>query len=315
MKTDTANRGLCVVIVALMLQQASWTSTASMAAEPTRSPGEILVRVNRRTVTAGDLEFARLTQVSVADLTPELRRRMLEKLVDKRLMQDFLRRQKVQVNPRELEILADRVRKDLEKRGLDSQKTLLDIGYGKSKLYDELSLAPAWKAYVSTLITTEQLKKYWARHKVEFDGTEVRAAHIVLKVPTDRQSDELRDAEAKLKGVRADVLAGKLTFSEAAARYSVAPSKDAGGDVGYFPYRGKMPFSFSQAAFPLKVGEISEPFLSDFGVHILQVTERRPGQLSLEDVRPQVVEQLSHELWNEVLQKERSTARIEWKDR
>ena len=85
-----------------------------------------------------------------------------------------------------------------------------------------------------------------------------------------------------------------------------------GGDVGFFSFRGKMPVAFTSVAFALKVGEVSEPFVTQFGTHLVTVTERKPGTLSLEDVRPQVLTQISGKMWNETVAQERGKVKIEW---
>ena len=69
---------------------------------------------------------------------------------------------------------------------------------------------------------------------------------------------------------------------------------------------------FSQAAFPLKTGEVSEPFRTRYGYHLLTVTERRPGQLSLEDVRALIYNKLAQQAWNELVAEQRKQAEIEW---
>ena len=102
-------------------------------------------------------------------------------------------------------------------------------------------------------------------------------------------------------------------FEEAARTRSQGPSKENGGDVGLFPFTGKMPQKFSREAFQLEVGEISPPFRSTFGVHLCQVTDRKPGDLSLEDVRDDVLVRMSHELWTQTVADLRKGAKIEWK--
>ncbi len=74
-----------------------------------------------------------------------------------------------------------------------------------------------------------------------------------------------------------------------------------------------MPRQFSREAFRLKVGEISQPFRSKFGVHLCVVTGRTPGDLSLEDVRDEVLTRLSQEMWKQTVADMRKTAKIEWK--
>ncbi|MEX0727236.1 MAG: peptidyl-prolyl cis-trans isomerase, partial [Planctomycetaceae bacterium] len=68
----------------------------------------------------------------------------------------------------------------------------------------------------------------------------------------------------------------------------------------------------TQTAFRLQPGELSEPFHSPFGVHLIVVTDRQPGQLSLEDVRAQVLEELGQNLWSETVARLQEDADIKW---
>ncbi|MGH7948605.1 MAG: peptidylprolyl isomerase, partial [Candidatus Binataceae bacterium] len=95
---------------------------------------------------------------------------------------------------------------------------------------------------------------------------------------------------------------------------SESPTREKGGDLGFFPYRGKMPTAFTQVVFKLKLGEVSEPFITPFGAHLAKVIEVKAGEaaLSLEDARPAVLSRMSNELWNETVAAERAKANIPW---
>jgi peptidyl-prolyl cis-trans isomerase SurA len=99
-------------------------------------------------------------------------------------------------------------------------------------------------------------------------------AQIIL-VPTP--SDSVRDAAlAEANRVRQLALEGE-DFAELARTYSQGPSRDAGGDLGWFR-RGDMVEEFEDAAFTMPVNEISEPVESSFGFHVIKVTRRRSGE-------------------------------------
>ncbi|HBV67503.1 MAG TPA: peptidylprolyl isomerase, partial [Clostridiales bacterium] len=75
-----------------------------------------------------------------------------------------------------------------------------------------------------------------------------------------------------------------MSFEEAAAQYSSCPSKQAGGALGQFG-RGQMVKEFEDAVFSMQVGEISEPVKTQFGYHIIKLTDRTDRRnASLEDV-------------------------------
>ena len=94
------------------------------------------------------------------------------------------------------------------------------------------------------------------------DITQVRASHILVK--TRKEAVALRK----------DIKTGKITFEDAAKQYSLCPSGQNGGDLGYFE-RGKMVQQFSDTAFDQKVGEISNPVGTKFGWHIIKTTGKR----------------------------------------
>ena len=92
--------------------------------------------------------------------------------------------------------------------------------------------------------------------------TEVRASHILVK--------KRKDAVA----IKKDIESGKITFEEAAMQYSLCPSGMNGGDLGYFTRR-KMDQVFSDTAFDLKIGKISDPVGTKFGWHLIKVYDKR----------------------------------------
>ena len=84
-------------------------------------------------------------------------------------------------------------------------------------------------------------------------------------------------------------------FAALAKENSQDGSASQGGDLGFFP-RGRMVPAFDQAAFALKPGEISEVVTTEFGYHIIKLTEKKVGSaVPFEEVKPQVLEYLSNQ--------------------
>lgn len=94
------------------------------------------------------------------------------------------------------------------------------------------------------------------------DVHEVRASHILVKT---------RPEAVKIKK---DIKDGKISFEDAARMYSLCPSGHKGGDLGYFNRR-QMEQQFSDAAFDLKPGQISDPVGTKFGWHIIKTVDKR----------------------------------------
>lgn len=91
--------------------------------------------------------------------------------------------------------------------------------------------------------------------------TEVRASHILVK--TEQEAKDLYD----------EIKNGK-SFADVAAEVSMCPSGANGGDLGFFG-KGMMVKPFEDAAFALEVGELSQPVQTQFGWHLIYLTDKR----------------------------------------
>ena len=271
----------------------------------------VVAKVNGKAITAGDVEFAAVTQQVKPEDRDAREAQLIERLIERQLVREFLAKRKIQAPADDVQFQIQHAESVLKKLGEDPEAFLAKLGYTSERLKQELGLPLAWQVYVRQTVTTPQIREFFEQHRAEFDGTQLRARQVFLK--RDASATEVNPAGlvARLKELREQIVLGKLTFPNAAKQFSQAPSREEGGDVGRFGYRGKLPAPVAQAAFALKVNDISEPIISTFGVHLIQVTERHPGDLSLEDVRPQIVECLADQLWQTTIARERATAKIE----
>ena len=128
----------------------------------------------------------------------------------------------------------------------------------------------------------------FAKHRRELDGTRLRASHIILRPDPARGADAVPEMMRQAAAIRRQILQGTITFADAAKKYSVGPSRRQGGDVGYFPRQGGMHEDFARETFALAKGELSKPFVTPFGVHVVTVTGIEPGNISAGAVRPQL---------------------------
>ena len=135
----------------------------------------------------------------------------------------------------------------------------------------------------------DELRGYYDEHSNSYSKPEQRRASHIL-IPVDADADEAAIAEAR---IQAEELVKRIrageSFAELAREYSGdSGSAKEGGDLGLFG-KGIMEPAFETAAFAMAQGEISEPVRTDFGFHIIIVTEIKPGTTpSFEDIRDQV---------------------------
>ncbi len=274
----------------------------------------VLVVVDDQPITQGDVDFFMLIRSVPEEQRAKSRKRYLEQLVDRRVMRAYLTGRKVEADKLELDAQVGRIRRMISKNGDEPDKVLARLGLSEKAIRAELALNLMWQAYFGRVVTPDSVREYFEKHRREFDGSEVRASQIFLNIEAPRGTEQIERAKDKLKQIRADLVANKMTFAEAARKYSESPTREKGGDLGFFPYRGKMPIAFTQVVFQLKLGEMSEPFITPFGAHLAIVTEVKAGTatLSLEDARPAVLSRMSNELWNETVAAERAKANIRW---
>ncbi|MFN3479470.1 MAG: peptidylprolyl isomerase [Thermodesulfovibrionales bacterium] len=132
-------------------------------------------------------------------------------------------------------------------------------------------------------------KAYYDSHKEEFTtNNQIRASHILVKT------------EEEAKSIFNDVKKG-ADFAKLAQSKSIdSGSAKNGGDLGYFS-RGQMVPEFESAAFKLKVGEISKPVKTQYGYHIIKVTEKKEGKpIEFDKIKDLVIQRLTAEKQKEV---------------
>ena len=146
-----------------------------------------------------------------------------------------------------------------------------------------------------------EIRAYYDAHKQDYE--QVHARHILIRAagspaPAEAGKKELTDAEAlaKAQDIRKKLAAGGDFAALAAQESDDTGSKDKGGDLNFFKH-GQMVPAFDQAAFSLKVGEISEPVKTQFGYHIIKVEARK----AYEDAKADVDRRLRGEMAQKTL--------------
>jgi peptidyl-prolyl cis-trans isomerase C len=126
-------------------------------------------------------------------------------------------------------------------------------------------------------IPENKLKDFYERNQSRFKGPEeIRTSHILVK------------NEKRAEAILAQIKAGD-NFEELARKYSTDSSASKGGDLGWFA-KGSMVPTYDEAAFALKLNEISDIVKTDFGYHIIRLTGKRPAGIRLYDeVRQQII--------------------------
>jgi peptidyl-prolyl cis-trans isomerase C len=274
--------------------------------------------VNGEPIAAADLQAMLDARPSPVPLTKEQQRQLhhaaLDMLVDDVLMKQFLRRTALPAQPAEIQLEIDELKKVLEKKTMTLEQFLRENKQTEEQFRQDVNARVLWKHYLVTRFPENETRNYYEVNKVLFDKVFVQASHILIKLAPSATPLERQQAHTKLESIRHEILTGKLDFAEAARRFSDCPSKDKGGDIGSFPYKFVVVEAFSRAAFAMKKGEISDIVTTDFGLHIIKVTDRTQGETTTyqgakDSVREIMAQDL--DLYQTILAEQRKAAKIQ----
>ena len=165
-------------------------------------------------------------------------------------------------------------------------------------------------------ITNDQAKAFYESNIKEFEQPEtVKASHILFMVDPDAPADVVKQKEEAAAKAAERAAAGE-DFTKLAKELSEEPgASESGGDLGFFP-KDRMVPEFADAAFAQKVGDISKPVKTQFGWHVIKVTDKKAaGTVPFDQVKEQVVSYLKsnnqREAVQTVLNKLKESAKIE----
>jgi peptidyl-prolyl cis-trans isomerase C len=140
-------------------------------------------------------------------------------------------------------------------------------------------------------VTDADAEDFYKKNPDQFQMPErVRASHILIKVPPEAKPEEVVAKEKAAEAVIERVKKGE-DFAKLADEISEDPNaKENHGDLDFFQ-KDQMVTEFSEAAFKMKTGDMTpEPVRSEFGYHIIKVTDRKaPETVTLENARPQLI--------------------------
>ena len=146
-------------------------------------------------------------------------------------------------------------------------------------------------------VNEDDLRTYYKENLTRLAAKEERrASHILINAAKDTPAADRDQAKARAQELLAQVRKSPASFAEVAKKSSQdSGSAPAGGDLNFFG-RGAMVKPFEDAVFAMKKGEISDVVESDFGYHIILLTDiKTPRQPSFEELRPSLEAELKQQ--------------------
>jgi len=276
----------------------------------------ITAKVNGESVTAAEAEREFRLAYGERKMTDAERTTLLkaalEQVIDRRLVLAYLAKSNQAATSQDVDHSVALFEKDLKSQNLTLETHLKQVGLSRTEFRAAIAWKLSWQQYVEKQLTDENLQKYFERYRHEYDGSELHVAQILFKLPADADEKAIAAAKEKATKLKAEIAAGKLPFADAAKQHSQAPSSSAGGDIGWIERRRPMPEDFSKAAFALKPGEISEPLVSSFGIHLITILEIKPGKKTWQDAAGELRPAVTRYLFLWIADQERPKAKIEY---
>lgn len=305
---------------------------------PAATPNAVAAVVNGQPIpeTAVQRSLQRVPPAKQAEARPQI----IHFLIDQMLVDQYLFQQKIAVEPKEIDKFVQEMKTELQKQKKQFADVLTEMKLTETELRQHIAADIRWGKFTEQRATDKVLKDLFDAQKYLFDGSMVRARHILLTF-TEGDAQAEKKVVAQLRAIKKEIAQqvaeglAKLpattdslsrekkrqalleeAFAAQAEAKSACPSKAQGGDVGMFAAfdafgRMTMAEPFSRAAFALKPLEISEPVKTPFGYHLILATDRKPGRnVKFEDVKEMVKDHYCTKLHDHIVSAARQRSKI-----
>jgi parvulin-like peptidyl-prolyl isomerase len=239
-----------------------------------------------------DAELKRvMALMKLEQVTEEVRQRALEQLIDGFLLLSCAKDSDVKVagdavEEKLLDLMLNYESKEDFYKMLNEHNLSLETI--KTKLHDEILTREFIRFSFSDCeeVSLLKLQEVYAENLDSFKThSMVRASHIFI-------AEEGEEGLKKISDIR-NSISGKEDFLKMAESSSDCPSNCKCGDLGYFS-KGKMVKEFEEVAFNLEEGEVSQPVKTQFGYHLILVTDKKSGKTaSFEEVKDALTKRLN----------------------
>lgn len=181
------------------------------------------------------------------------------------------------------------------------RQALAEMGFSEAMLTEQIKNGLAIKSLIDRVviqrihISDQKARSYYNEHPDLFRRpAQVRASHILIKVSSGADAAQKAASLGVIQGLKARIDAGE-DFATLAMDYSNCPSKANGGDLGFFD-REQMAPAFTDAAFALDTGRVSDVVETRFGYHLIKVTDRKaPQTMGFAEVKAEIIDRLRQE--------------------
>ncbi len=265
-------------------------SPAFISAAERRPEQETVARVNGKDITQAELErevIAVLGTLSRQGKTPEesqmgvIRKNVLEGLIGTELLLQESKKKGIKVDPAAVDSSVQAVKSRFPSEE-EFKNALAKSGHSESSMRAQIEKGLLIQAFINQeivqkiTVSPEESKAFYDSHPESFKQPEaVQVSHILIKVDSKAEADQKAKARWEIEGIQKRLKKGE-DLAALAKEHSQCPSSAQGGDLGFI-VRGQTVKPFEDVAFSLKAGETSGIVETEYGYHIIRVTEKVPA--------------------------------------
>jgi len=249
-------------------------------------------------------QMAMMGQTPNPQQLAEIKDKVLNGLIDRELLYQESQKEGLKASKSEVDERISALKQRFPSEE-EFKKTIEKLGLNEAGLRSQFEKELAIKALLDkkfagkVTVTDQEMKKFYDENPDYFKTPErVRASHILVKVEPNASEADKAKARQKIEDIQKKVKKGD-DFAALAKQYSDCPSSAKGGDLDYFQ-RGQMVGPFQDAAFAMNVGEVSDIVETQFGYHLIKVTDKKPaGTVSFEESKDKIKSYLEQQKMGE----------------
>ena len=252
-----------------------------------------------------------------------VRKRAMDMKVEQALLSQEMTKQNISISD---EKVLEEIKKIAGQKGQsmeDVEKEIANYGMTLEDLKGQIRSQMQVKALMGSLnpdavVTEADARKFYDENPQHFNQpAQIKASHILCGKRGIKEEEYPAELE-KIEAAKARLDAGEA-FEDVAKDVSTCPSKDQGGDLGFFG-KGQMDPAFEKAAFALEPGQTTDIVKTSFGYHIIKVTDKKEaGKTSFEEAKEQITQFLTQQkqraFWGEYNKTMRDSATIEYSEK
>jgi len=290
-----------------------WATAGEINAEGGQVVERIVAVVNDEVITLFDLNqtlapYERQIQaMGYADDKQEqmrfkVREDMLNQLIDQKLTDQEIKRYKISVSDKEIDGTVEQIKNANHYTDESLRNILASQGMSyeeyREKIKEQILRSKLVNIEVRSrvVITPEETRAYYERHPELFQGIpRYHLRNILMKAPASENPNAEQDAAEKFKLVLDQFRAGQ-SIEDLARRYSEAPNRDQGGDVGFFSLDQLSP-QLQEHLKDLKAGDVTPILRTDQGFQVFYVEAVEAGEgRTLEEATAEIQDRLYKEI-------------------